>query len=123
LAPTAHFCFTIPQSPISASPPTLGTTDVIKGLHVARNNTENLYKSIRAEVATWVSEHSVQKTSVAAFMGKCCRYYNRQNFANMILRKHYKIHWLISSPKRKCVFMQKSDIKSCPSATDSLFPG
>jgi len=34
-----------------------------------------------------------------------------------------KIHQSISSLKRKCDFMLKSDIKSCPSVTDPFFPG
>ena len=38
------------------------------------NNTENLRESIRDGVATWVSEHSVQNNSVAAFISKYRRY-------------------------------------------------
>ena len=34
-----------------------------------------------------------------------------------------KIHWSISSLKRKWGFMLKSDIKSCPFATDPFIPG
>jgi len=32
--------------------------------------TDNLLQLIRDKAATWVSEHSVQKTSVVAFMSK-----------------------------------------------------
>jgi len=38
-------------------------------------------------------------------------------------RANCKINWSISSCKRKCGFMLKSDIKRCPSATDPFFPG
>jgi len=38
-------------------------------------------------------------------------------------RANCKIHRSISSLKRKCGFMLKSDTKSCPSATDPFFPG
>ena len=49
----------------------------------------------RDKVALWVSEHW----------------------------QNHKIHWSISCLKRKCRFMLKSDIKSCPSAADPFFLG
>jgi len=61
----------------------------------------------------------MQKTSVAAFMSKYCKYTAyQQKFADMILWQHRKIHRLISSPQRKCGFMLKCDIKSYCSTTD-----
>jgi len=39
----------------------------------------------------------------------------------MMLWHHRKIHPLISSLKRKCGFMLKSDIQNYPSATDPFF--
>jgi len=83
------------------------------GLRVVRNSTENLRYVIIDEVATWVSEHSVYE--------QCCRYtVYRRNFADIILWQHRKIHRSISSLKRKCSFMLKSEIKSCPRATFKL---
>jgi len=96
--------------------------DAVKELHVARNSTENLCELTINEAATWFSEHSVQKTSIAAFTRKYCRYtVYRWNFADIILWQHRKICPSISSPKRKCGFMLKSDIISCPSMTDPFF--
>jgi len=93
-------------------------------LHVVRDNTENLRQLIIDEIVTWIGEHSVQKTNVVAFMSKYCRYpVYQQNFAEIILWQHHKIYRSISSLKRKCNFMLKSDIKSCPITTDTIFPG
>jgi len=58
-----------------------------------KESTEILGYLMRDEVATWVSE-----------LWQIC-----------------KIHRSISSLNRKCSFMLKSDIKSCPSATDPFF--
>ena len=56
------------------------------------------------------------------FMSKYCQYTIYQwNFAHTMLWQHRKIHRSISSLKGKCGFMLKSDIKSCPSATDPFF--
>ena len=77
---------------------------------------------IREEVAAWVSEYSMQKTSVSAFMRKYCWHaVYWQNFADMILLQHHKIHWSLSSLKRKCGFRLKSFFKRCPSTTDPFF--
>jgi len=55
-------------------------------------------------------------------MNKYCLYtVYRRNFADTILWQHRKIHRSVCSLKRKCGFMLKSDIKSCPSATDPFF--
>ena len=60
--------------------------DAVKGLHVMKNSTENLHWLIRDKVATWVSEHIMQQTSIAACMSKYHQHtaYWR-NFADMIL--------------------------------------
>jgi len=74
------------------------------------------------EVVTWIAERSVQKSSVAAFMSKYCRYpVYWENFANIMLWQHHKIYRSISSLRRKCSFIPKSDIKRCPSATEPFF--
>jgi len=41
--------------------------DAVRRLRIERNSTENLRWLIRDVVATWVSEHLVQKTSIADF--------------------------------------------------------
>ena len=98
--------------------------DAVRGPYYIRISAENLHWLIIDEVATWISERSMQKTSVAAFLSKYYQYTTyRQNFADIILWQHRNIHRSISSLKRKCGFMLKSDIKSSPSAADPFFPG
>jgi len=69
-----------------------------------------------------VSEHSVQKASVMALMSKYCWYtVYQKNFANILLRNIAKFICRFLHLKIKCGFMPKSDMKSCPSTTDSFF--
>jgi len=48
--------------------------NAVGGLRIVRNSTDNLRRLIRDEVAIWVSGHSLQKTSAAAFISKQCHY-------------------------------------------------
>jgi len=62
------------------------------------------------KIATWASKHSVQKTSGVAFMSKYCQYaVYQQNFADITLRQHRKIHWSNSNLKRRCGFLPFHD--------------
>jgi len=67
--------------------------DAVGGLRVVSNSKENLRQLIINEVTASVSEHSMKKTSVVAFMSKYCwcAVY-RRNFADIILWQHGKIH-------------------------------
>jgi len=46
--------------------------DAVGGLRVVSNSKENLRQLIINEVTASVSEHSMKKTSVVAFMSKYC---------------------------------------------------
>ena len=90
------------------------------GAVICRSAIKVLFNHSRS--SNLVYKHSMQKSSVAIFMIKYCQYtIYWQNSANIILWQHNKIHRLISSLKRKCSFILKNDIKSCPSMTDPFF--
>jgi len=94
--------------------------DAVRRLRVIRNSTENLHWLIRDEVATLVSEHSLQKTSVVA-LSKYCWYKAlsilQNSSVNCYLSKSVVLCWKMLS---KAVLLRQTSLFQGRCATDTI---